>query len=59
VPGDPIRRATPTDWAEYARVSGTAHTIVVVNQLTANLTTELDGLAAHHAAGTVVRAPDP
>ena len=51
----PIRRATPLDWAEYAGASGTTSSIIVVNQLTANLSEALLGLEAHANVGTEIK----
>lgn len=46
----PVLRATPADWAAFARNTGLAHTVLVVNQLTANVSFEIRGLRAHEAA---------
>ena len=55
VGGAPIRRATPADWVAYANASGTSSSIIVVNQLTANLSEALLGLEAHANAGTAIK----
>ena len=50
----PVREATPAQWAQYTRDSSARDSILVVNQLSANLSMALGGLAAHKAAGTAV-----
>eukprot|EP00937_MAST-01D_sp_MAST-1D-sp2_P002722 g2722.t1 len=54
VAGDPVRRATPADWAVYASAAGARRTLLVLNQLTANVSEAVAGLDAHAAAGTDV-----
>jgi hypothetical protein len=53
--GLPVRQATPEQWAAYAALSGTDDTLLVVNQLTGNVSEAILGLHAHGAAGTRIR----
>ena len=51
----PVRPATPAGWRSWARAVALDDSILVMNQLTRNLSYGLAGLRAHEAAGTPVR----
>ena len=50
----PFRKATPRAWNNFASQSGIEETIVVINQLTRNLSFAIQGLKAHEASGTPI-----